>query len=77
MEIIQTPNNKEYIQGSPLYNFTPVLLYGMTKYGDLFNDRQKLSNITFLEKIIKIKDSIAEDGHDLDYAKVITELSLL
>ncbi|MCB2218984.1 MAG: DUF1156 domain-containing protein [Bacteroidetes bacterium] len=77
-EIIQTPTSKAYVHGAPLYNFTPVVLYGMTKFGDLFNERQKLANITFLEKIINIYDQIILDGHKPDYAKaIISYLSLM
>ena len=35
-EPIHTPDDKEYKPGKLLYNFTPVLLYGLTKWGDLF-----------------------------------------
>jgi adenine-specific DNA methylase len=32
-EPIRTPLNVEYRSGEPYYNFTPVVLYGITKYG--------------------------------------------
>jgi len=50
-EIIHTPDDREYEPGGLLYNFTPILLYGMTHWGDLFNARQQLSLITFAEKV--------------------------
>jgi putative DNA methylase len=31
-EAIHTPTNDEYISGGILYNFTPILLYGLTKW---------------------------------------------
>lgn len=35
-ELIHTPDGKEFKPGNLLYNFTPVVLYGMTKWSDLF-----------------------------------------
>lgn len=70
-EFIHTPNNKPYETGGLLYNFTPVLLYGMTKWCDLFNIRQKLSLITFVEKIRKAHEEMLKEFYDEEYAKVI------
>lgn len=75
-EVIHTPDNKEYKPGGVLYNFTPVVLYGMTKWRNLFNSRQKLSLITFIEKIREICN---EEwlGYN-EYSKVImTYLALI
>lgn len=71
-EIIQTPNNKEYFPGEVLYNFTPVMLYGMTKWRDLFNHRQSLSLIVFTEKIRTAHKLMLEQQYDHEYAKAIT-----
>ncbi len=50
-EAIPTPNGQEYKPGNPYYNFTPVVLYGITKWRDLFNTRQQLALVTFMDKI--------------------------
>lgn len=71
-EIIHTPDNKEYKPGGLLYNFTPVLLYGMIKWGDLFNSRQKLAIITFLEKVRLAYYKILDESIDKEYAKAVT-----
>lgn len=70
-EIIHTPDGKEYKSGNLLYNFTPVVLYGMTKWGDLFNSRQKLVLITFVEKVRKVYQKIMEEQVDGEYAKAV------
>lgn len=70
-EVIHTPDNKEYIPNGLLYNFTPVLLYGMTRWGHLFNSRQLLSNIVFIEKIRECKNKLNTIYPDKEYTKVI------
>lgn len=70
-EFIHTPNNKEYEPGGLLYNFTPVLLYGMTKWGDLFNSRQKLALITFADKVRQAHEIMIKDGFDPEYARAV------
>lgn len=70
-EPIHTPDGKEYSPGNLLYNFTPVLLYGMTKWRDLFNSRQKLAMIIFTEKVRKAYREILKNRMDDDYAKAI------
>jgi adenine-specific DNA methylase len=55
-----------------------VPLYGFTKWGDLFNSRQKLALITFTEKVRLVYNKMIEEGYDEDYAKaVVSYLSLL
>ena len=46
--------------------------YGLYKWGDLFNDRQKLALITFVEKIRLAYEKMMEEGYDNDYAKALT-----
>jgi len=46
--------------------------YGMVKWEDLFNDRQKLALITFVEKVRKAYEEMLEEGYDEEYAKAIT-----
>ncbi|MCP5105390.1 MAG: DUF1156 domain-containing protein, partial [bacterium] len=70
-EPIHTPDNNEYKTGGLLYNFTPVLLYGMTKWGDLFNSRQKLSLISFIYYIKKAHKKMLKEGYSFDYAKIV------
>jgi putative DNA methylase len=70
-EAIHTPNGKEYAPGGLLYNFTPILLYGMTKWGDLFNSRQKLALITFAEKVRQAHEKMIEEGVESEYAKAL------
>jgi putative DNA methylase len=48
-----------------------VPLYGMTKWGDLFNSRQKLALITFTEKVRLAYKKMLEEGYDKDYAKAV------
>lgn len=69
-EIIHNPTGKEY-NGFLLYNFTPVVLYGMTKWGDLFNNRQKLALITFAEKVRIVYKMMIKEGYEDEYAKAV------
>ena len=45
--------------------------YGMLKWGDLFNSRQKLALITFVEKIKAAYQKMVEEGIGPEYAKAI------
>ena len=48
-----------------------VQRYGMLKWGDLFNSRQKLALITFTEKVRLAYKKMLEEGYDKDYAKAV------
>jgi len=48
-----------------------VPIYGMTKWGDLFNTRQKLALITFVEKVKQAHENMLEKGYDKEYAKAV------
>ncbi len=48
-----------------------VMRYGMTKWGDLFNSRQKLALITFTEKVRLSYQKMIEEGYDREYAKAV------
>jgi putative DNA methylase len=48
-----------------------VPLYGITKWGDLFNARQKLALITFTEKVRLAYKKMIEEGSDKEYAKAV------
>ena len=47
-------------------------LYGMRKWGDLFNSRQKLALITFVEKVREAYRKMIENKYDKEYAKAVT-----
>jgi len=52
--------------------------YGMNTWGDLFNARQKLALITFVEKVREAYEKIIEEVNDKEYAKVVmTYLALV
>jgi len=48
-----------------------VQRYGMLKWGDLFNSRQKLALITFTEKVRLAHKQMLEQKYDPEYAKVV------
>ena len=48
-----------------------ILLYGMTTWGDLFNSRQKLSLVTFVEKVRRAHQTMLAAGYDPEYGKAI------
>jgi putative DNA methylase len=48
-----------------------VPIYGMTKWGDLFNSRQKLALITFVEKVSHAHKKMVEQGYEEKYAKAV------
>ena len=75
-ELIFTPRGEEYKSGSLYYNFTPIVLYGLTKWGDLFNSRQKLTLLSFLEKVKSAYHRVTKEC-DSEYSKAIeTYLSI-
>lgn len=45
--------------------------YGFTKWGDLFNARQKLALITFTEKVKLAYKKMIEEGYEKEYAKAV------
>nr|MDW8080322.1 DUF1156 domain-containing protein [Candidatus Calescibacterium sp.] len=54
-----------------------VQRYGLTRWGDLFNSRQKLALITFAEKVRKVYTQMTKQGADPEFAKaVVTYLGL-
>jgi putative DNA methylase len=48
-----------------------VQRYGMIKWGDLFNLRQKLALITFVEKVREAHENMIGEGYDREYAKAV------
>ena len=71
-EVIPTPHNREYELGGLYWNYTVVVLYGMTKWRDLFNPRQLLSMVVFADKIRLAYTAMLESGYDVEYAKAIS-----
>ena len=49
-----------------------VAIYGIDTWGDLFNARQKLALITFVEKVRAVYQKMLDTGHGLEYAKAVT-----
>jgi adenine-specific DNA methylase len=48
-----------------------VQRYGILKWGDLFNSRQKLALITFVEKVRLAYKKMMEEGYEEEYAKAV------
>ena len=48
-----------------------VPIYGLNKWGDLFNSRQKLALITFMEKVRQVHDKMLEASEEEEYAKAV------
>ena len=71
-EFISTPENKEYTQGGSYWRDTKPPLYKSTKWQDLFNSRQTLAMIVFLEKIRLAHQQMLDSKYDEKYVKVIT-----
>ncbi|MEM3714780.1 MAG: DUF1156 domain-containing protein [Nitrososphaeria archaeon] len=52
--------------------------YALNTWGDLFNSRQKLVLITFIEKVRKAYEEMIREGYEKEYAKaVISYLALI
>ena len=48
-----------------------VPIYGMNRWGDLFNSRQKLVLITFVEKVKQAYEKMLAEGVEGEYAKAV------
>lgn len=76
-EIIHTPDGDEYHTGGLTWKYTPVMLYGITKWSHAFNARQKLSLLVFTEKIRDAYQKISSLECRQDFAiAVVTYLAL-
>lgn len=71
-EFIPTPENKKYEQGGPYWVSTQIMIYNMTRWRDLFNPRQTLAMIVFLEKIRLAHQKMLEENYDEEYARAVT-----
>lgn len=45
--------------------------YGITKFGELFNSRQKLALITFVEKVRQAHEKMLAEGYDEEYDRAV------
>jgi len=70
-ELIPTPDNKEYQPGGLYYNFLTVVIYGQTKWGDLFNFREQLMLLTFSKYIRSAYFQMLKDGTSESHANAI------
>ncbi|MCK4348678.1 MAG: DUF1156 domain-containing protein [Thermoplasmatales archaeon] len=70
-EKIRTPDGKEVVDtsGSFFVHLQPVL-YGLSRFQDLINSRQKLALVVFMEKIKSLFDKIKEDCQMIDSCKI-------
>ena len=57
---------------TPCHDVDRPPMYGMTKWGDLFNSRQKLALITFVEKVMQAHQKMLAEGMDEEYTKAVT-----
>lgn len=48
-----------------------VPIYGFNTWGSLFNSRQKLALITFVEKVRQAHEKMLEEGYEEEYAKAV------
>ncbi len=56
---------------APCHDVDRPPMYGMTTWGDVFNSRQKLALVTFVEKVRASHKVVLSTGYDEDYAKAI------
>jgi len=69
-----TPEGK----GSGAERAFSIRNYGLDKWGDIFNSRQKLSLVIFAEKVRLAHEKMHEDGVEPEYAKaIVTYLALV
>ncbi|MEM2619574.1 MAG: DUF1156 domain-containing protein, partial [Candidatus Hadarchaeales archaeon] len=63
-QILTTPSNT-------MGGTNRILNYRMKVWGDLFNSRQKLALITFVEKVRQAHEKMINEGMDEEYAKTV------
>jgi len=51
--------------------------YGLDTWGDLFNTRQKLALITFVEKVRHAHEEMVGEGYEEEYAKAVASFLAL
>lgn len=70
-EPIPRPPSKG-IGEDPFFVHLQIVNYGITRWGDLFNSRQKLVLTTFVRKVVEAYSRMIEEGYDKEYAKAVT-----
>lgn len=73
-EFIHTPDQSSISsKGEPntFFVYLQPVIYGMLKWGDLFNSRQQLALITFVEKVRLAHEKMLAEGYEPNYAKVV------
>lgn len=53
------------------HNDTRPLQYGMKEWKDMFNPRQLLSHLTYLEKYVECKKALLQKSEDKEFAKAV------
>ncbi|MDI6868425.1 MAG: DUF1156 domain-containing protein [Coprothermobacterota bacterium] len=62
---------------TPCHDVDRPPMYGMKRWGDLFNSRQKLALITFVEKVRKAHEKMLTEGLEEEFANaVVSHLGL-
>jgi adenine-specific DNA methylase len=56
---------------TPCHDVDRLPMYGMLRWGDAFNSRQKLALITFVEKVREAYNRMIGEGYDEEYAKAV------
>lgn len=56
---------------TPCHDVDRPPMYGMNTWGDLFNARQKLALITFMEEVKKVHRKLKDEGFEEEYAKAV------
>ena len=69
-EILSTPDNKEFKPGRPQWDTMKPVVYGMTRWQDLFNIRQKMVMVVFLSNIRRAEETIRQTENS-EYAKAL------
>lgn len=56
---------------TPCHDVDRPPMYGMKKWGDIFNSRQKMALITFVEKVRQAHEKMLTEGYDKEYARAL------
>ena len=56
---------------TPCHDVDRPPMYGMATWGELFNSRQKLALITFVEKVRQAYQKMLTEGYDAEYVKAV------
>jgi len=70
-EIVCTPNGKEYVPGGLFFKHTPFILYGMTKWSDIFGKRQKLTITVFVDQLKRASKLITDSEVNPDFSRAV------